>query len=136
LLSLQLYWSNGEVNDSIAPYFPVSGISVGEIFTPRLSGMMYVQTSYTARPYRVLSAKGGLGYFIRTDLKTFQDAELDPLSDSRLLGGELYCSLVWAPQSAIMITARGGAFVPGLGKAFVSDKDVVVKASIGAMVSF
>jgi hypothetical protein len=136
LLSVRVRWASGAVNDTIGAFFPVSGISAGEIFTPRFSGVMHAQASYTARPHSSFSAEGGFGYFIRTDLETLSEGELDPAADSRALGGELYVSLVWAPQSAIRLTAGAGAFFPQMGGAFVSDAETRIKASFGAVISF
>jgi hypothetical protein len=136
LLSFRLLWSSGKVNDSIGAFFPVSGITPGEIFTPRLQALIHARAAYRVRPFNTFSVEGGLGYFIRTDLETLQDEELDPSSDSRLLGGEFYASLVWVPQSVLRFTAEGGAFFPGLGGAFVPDADIRWKASLSAAVSF
>jgi hypothetical protein len=141
LLSLKVYWSSGRVNDGIAPYFPVSGIGVGEIFSPRLSAMMYLKAAYRLRPYKTVNAEAGAGYFIRTDLQTLQDGELTPpdtglASESRLLGGEIYGSLGWTPQSALGFNARGGVFFPGWGGAFESGTKPRWNVSVGAFVSF
>ncbi|WP_148257262.1 hypothetical protein [Treponema primitia] len=135
LLSFQMRWSSGRMDSFFAPFFPVSNIAVGEIFTPRLTGLMQLKAAYSIRPHTNFSAEAGAGYFIRTDLETLQDANLDPALDSRFLGGELYCSLIWAPQSTLRLTAGGGAFFPGLGGAFASDTGIRWKASLGLMVS-
>jgi hypothetical protein len=133
LLSLQLRWSSGRMNDVIGAYLPVSGISAGEIYTPRLQGLMYASAIYKVRPLPALSAEAGAGYFIRTDLETLQDGLT---ADSYTLGGELYGSLVWTPQSIISITTGGGAFFPGWGGAFVTGAKIRWKARVGIMVSF
>jgi hypothetical protein len=134
LLSLHLRWSSGSTNGGISAHLPVSGISAGEIFTPRLPGPMYGGAAYTVRPLTVLSANAGAGYFIRTDLETLQDKELTAVSPA--LGGELYGSLVWAPQSALSISAGGGAFFPGWGGAFIAGAAIRWKARLGMTVSF
>jgi hypothetical protein len=132
------------VNNSVEAYRSISGVSVGEIFTFPLSGMAHANISYMARLQRTLSVSGGAGYFMRTDFETplNQDAywELKPHSDSpageRFLGGELFGSLTWAPQSALQITAKAGVFLPGLGGAFISSLKPQWKASLGTTVSF
>ncbi|MFP3043922.1 hypothetical protein LQZ19_19075 [Treponema primitia] len=136
LLSLQLRWSSGRGEDFIDAYFPVSSIPVGEIFPSRLSGLMYIKSAYMVRPHKSFSAEAGLSYYIRTDLTTLQDREFDPPSDSRLLGGECYGSLVWAPQSLIRLSAEGGLFFPNLGGVFISGTELRWKAALGAVVSF
>ncbi|GHT87650.1 hypothetical protein FACS1894137_15200 [Spirochaetia bacterium] len=133
LLSLELRWSSGRVDDTLGAYLPVSGISVGEIYTPRFSGLLYAGTAYTVRLVEALSIKMGAGYFIRTDLETLQD---EFKKDAYTLGGELFGSLVWAPQSAISISAGGGAFIPGMGSAFGTNDKVRSKARLGMMISF
>jgi hypothetical protein len=123
------------VSDRIAAYRPVSGISAGEIFTPHLSALLFGRLAYTARPHRTFSLEGSFGYFIRTDTETLEDADIDLASSSRLLGGEAYLSLVWAPQAQFRITAGGGAFFPGMGGAFNKDADIRWKAKLGLIVS-
>ncbi|GHU06983.1 hypothetical protein FACS1894151_00620 [Spirochaetia bacterium] len=137
LLSLDVRWAIGQIdNETIGAYLPISRVTAGEIFTPGLPGLLYAKTSYTARLHKTFSLAGGCGYFIRTDLDNPFDAELDPDSDSRFLGGEIFTSLVWAPQSALRITADGGLFFPELGGAFVSDAKIRAKASVNVTVSF
>jgi hypothetical protein len=135
-LFLQARWSSGRMNDTIREYLPVNGIAVGEIFAPRLSGVLYGKASYMARPHTAVSFEGGFGYFVRTDVETLQDPDLDPNSGSRLLGGEVYGAVAWAPQSPLKLTARGGVFFPGMGKAFLSDASIRGKASLEVTVSF
>jgi hypothetical protein len=133
LLSLQLHWSSGKVNDTVGAFLPINGISPGEIFTPRFSGVMNAALSYSARLHNTLSAEGGFGYFIRTDTETLEEVFA---STSRALGGELYASVIWAPQSALRLTASGGAFFPQMGKAFPSDEKIRGKAKLSVIVSF
>jgi hypothetical protein len=135
MLSLQVRWSNGRVSDKVAAYQPISGISVGEVFTPYLSALMFTRLAYIARPHKTFSFEGAFSYFIRTDLKTLEDVDIDMASNSRLLGGELYGSLVWAPQAEFRITAGGGAFFPGMGGAFNEDADIRWKAKLALLVS-
>ncbi|WP_010258112.1 hypothetical protein [Treponema primitia] len=138
-LSLQFRWSSGRVNDTMGAFSPINSISPGEIFTPRFSALMYGKTAYTVRPHKTLSATAGAGYFIRTDTETLGDPEFDPNTGAdsrRLLGGEMYGFLVWAPDAVIRITALAGAFFPGWGDVFVSGAAIRWKTSLGLMVSF
>jgi hypothetical protein len=91
--------------------------------------------SYQARPRAVLSAGAGAAYFIRTDLETLGNEDPDKASDSRLLGGEVYGSLIWAPDPALRLTLGGGAFFPGWGGAFREDAPVRWKVNLGLIVS-
>jgi hypothetical protein len=76
-----------------------------------------------------------LGYFIRTDLETLGDADLDAGSESRLLGGELHGSLMWAPDAALMLNLGAGAFFPGWGGAFQGDAPIRWKVNLGLICS-
>jgi hypothetical protein len=91
--------------------------------------------SYRARPLAGLSAGAGAGYFIRTDLETLGDDDVDGDSDSRLLGGEVYGSLVFAPDPAFRLNLEGGAFFPGWGGAFREDAPVRWKVNLGMILS-
>jgi hypothetical protein len=138
-LSLQFRWSSGRVNDTMGAYFPINSISPGEIFTPRFSALLYGKTAYTVRPHKTLSTTASAGYFIRTDTETLGDPEFDPNTGAdshRLLGGEIYGFLVWAPDAVIRITALAGAFFPEWGDVFVSGADIRWKTSWGLTVSF
>jgi hypothetical protein len=91
--------------------------------------------SYQARPLGALSVGAGAGYFIRTDLETLGDGDLDGASESRLLGGEVYGTLVWAPDPALRLSFGGGAFFPGLGRAFREGAPVRWNVNAGLTVS-
>jgi hypothetical protein len=109
----ELRWGSGAVNSSIGAFTPVNGVAQGTVFSAALPGLMNARLSYTARPYRSFSFSLGGVVFWRTDLETFNDAELDAASGERFLGTEVSGSLVWAVQSALRLTAGGGAFFPG-----------------------
>jgi hypothetical protein len=135
LLSVQFLWTSGRSGEGVSAFVPVGGVSGGTIFDPGLRALMSAGLSYRVRPLAVFSAVAGAAYFIRTDLETLGDGDLDGGSDSRLLGGEVYGSLVWAPDPAFRLNLGGGAFFPGWGGAFRGDAPVRWKVSFGAMVS-
>ncbi|MDR0623984.1 MAG: hypothetical protein LBG10_06085 [Treponema sp.] len=135
LLSAKFLWTSGRTDDKVSAFTPVGGVSGGVIFDPGLRALISAGLSYQARPLAVLSAMAGAAYFIRTDLETLGDGELDGDSDSRLLGGELYGSLVWAPDPALRLNMGGGAFFPGWGGAFQEDAPVRWKVNVGLIVS-
>jgi hypothetical protein len=102
-------------------------LSLGVFYTgllPGLRALMSGGLSSRVRPLAAVSAGAGAAYFIRTDLETLGDRDVDGTSDSRLLGGELYSSLVWAPDPALRFNAGGGAFFPGWGGAFCAGAPV------------
>jgi hypothetical protein len=133
MLTAELQWGSGAVNEALGPFIPVSGITRGQVFTPALSGIMDAHLSYAARLHRAVSLNAALGVFFRTDVETFADADLDPASKNRYLGTEFYGQAVWAPQSPLRITVGGGAFFPG--GAFVNDAAPRWKLSAGMILS-
>jgi hypothetical protein len=134
MVSMRFRWSSGAVNEHVGAFTPVNTVAQGEIFTPRLSALMTANASYTVRAHRTLSLEAGAAYFMRTDTETGVDADIDPASQSRSLGAELYGSAVWAPDSALRLSAGGGAFLPG--SAFVPDTPVRWKIRAGVLVAF
>jgi hypothetical protein len=94
---------------------------------------MKAKLSYTARPHESFSFSLGAGCFWRSDTETFTDLELDGASTERYLGTEASGFLVWAAQSALRLTAGGGAFFPG--GAFVKDAGIRWKVNGGITLS-
>ncbi|MDR1058007.1 MAG: hypothetical protein LBL43_00515 [Treponema sp.] len=129
----ELRWGSGEVNRRIGAFRPVNGISQGTVFSAALGGVMNTRLSYTARPEEGFSFSLGAACFWRTDVETLSDAELDGASGKRFLGTEASGSLVWAVQSALRVTAGGGAFFPG--GAFVKDAKIRWKVNGGLALS-
>jgi hypothetical protein len=134
MLSAEFLWTSGQSNENIRAFTPVSGKNAGRVFDGGIGALARAAFSYRARPLTSFSLEAGAAYFIRTDLQTLMDTGLDGDSTSRLLGGELYGSLVWAPDPAFRFSAGGGAFFPG--RAFQKDAAVRWKADLGVIVSF
>jgi hypothetical protein len=135
LLSAKFLWTGGKTGDTGSSFVPVGGVGSGRIFDPGLGALMSAGLSYQALVLAGFSAEAGGAYFIRTDLGTLEDADLDEESDSRLLGGELFGSLIWAPDPALRLNLGGGAFFPGWGGAFRPDTPARWKANLGLIVS-
>jgi hypothetical protein len=135
LLSAELLWTSGRANNTLRAFTPVSGRSAGNVFDGGTGALMKASLSYRARPDARFSLEAGAGYFIRTDVETLGDADLDGASSSRLLGGELYGSLVWAPDPAFRLSAGGGAFFPGWGGAYREGAPVKWKVNAGLLMS-
>jgi hypothetical protein len=133
MFSAELRWGSGAVNKAIRPFMPINGIAQGNIFAPTLSGLMNGRLSYTVRPVDVFSVSATAAIFFRTDLETFTDPELDGASKDRFLGGEIYGQIIWAPQSAIWMTAGAGVFLPG--SAFSKEADPRGKVNVGFILS-
>jgi hypothetical protein len=135
LVSAKFLWTSGRSGDKTSAYIPVGGVSMGNIFDPGFRALMSAGLTYQARPLAGLSAGAGAAYFIRTDLESFGDADLDGAAESRLLGGEVYGTLVWVPDPAVRMNLGGGAFFPGWGGAFREDAAVRWKVNVGLIVA-
>jgi hypothetical protein len=135
LLSAEFLWTSGRSGEKIRAFTPVSGRNAGRVFDGGMGALMRAGLSYRARPAAGFSLEAGGAYFIRTDLETLVDSGLDGDSNSRLLGGELYGSLVWAPDPAFRLSAGGGAFFPGWGGAYREGAAVKWRADARVIVS-
>jgi hypothetical protein len=136
LLSAELLWTGGRISGKFRAFTPVSGTNGGRVFDGGTGALARAGLSYRARPLAGVSCETGAAYFIRTDVETLGDADIDGYSDSRLLGVELYGSAVWSPDSVFRFSAGGGAFFPGLGGAYRKDAPVRWKTNVGLIVSF
>jgi hypothetical protein len=128
LVSLGVRWGSGAVGgegDGLGPFLPVSAISQGNVVNSGLSGLTVICAAYTLRPHESLSLVLDGRYFF-----------LDNGADNKALGGELYGSVNWAPVTDIALTAGGGAFFPGTGKALPSGAPVQWLVSAGLTLSF
>jgi hypothetical protein len=135
MLSAEFLWTSGRSGEKICAFTPVSGQNAGRVFDGGIGALLRTGLSYRMRPAAGFSVEAGAAYFIRTDLETLWDSELDGDSTSRLLGGELYGSLIWAPDPAFRLSAGGGAFFPGWGGAYREGAPVKWKANVGLIVS-
>jgi hypothetical protein len=133
MVSGELRWGGGAVNEKLRAFTPVSRIAQGTIFTPVQAGLLTARSFYTVRPFRRLSVSAGGIVFWRSDLETFRDAELDRGSKERFLGGELYGQAAWGIQSALRLSCGGGVFFPG--GAFVEDAGIRWKITGGIILS-
>jgi hypothetical protein len=126
-------WSSGANEGArIIAFVPVTSIGQGQIFNPRLSGLMKVMGKYTVRPHQAFSSSLEGALFIRTDGETLTGTDY-PSSSSRYTGFELYGNLIWAPAEDLMVTLGGGAFFPGA--VFVPDTPVRWKVAVGLIFS-
>jgi hypothetical protein len=96
--------------------------------------LITIKGKYTAHLLQNFSASLEGTYFIRTDGETLVGTEYPP-SASRLLGGELYGSALWALFSDFILTLGGGVFFPQWGNTFDSDAPVRWKVSAGIIFS-
>jgi hypothetical protein len=134
LLQGELRWSSGAKNETIGAFTPLTATPQGQIFSPRLSGLLALKGKYTLRFFRNFSAAAEGSYFIRTDGETII-GENYPASGKRLLGGELYGTLMWAPATDLMVTVGGGVFLPQRGNSFAADAPALWKITAGFILS-
>ncbi|MDR3247907.1 MAG: hypothetical protein LBT39_03885 [Treponema sp.] len=134
MLSGEVRWSSGAADD-VAAFTPINSIAQGQVFTPKLSGLTAIKGQYTARLSKVFSASASGTYFIRTDGETLVGADYPASTTRRLMGGELYGNVLWAPVSDVVITLGAGAFFPGMGDVFVKQAPVLWKVTLGLILS-
>jgi hypothetical protein len=108
----------------------------GKVLRPESSGVAFLETAYTVRLHPRLAANVSGAYYFRTDTVTFQNPGMDRLSDSPLLGGEVYGGFSWSLFSDLLISAAGGVFFPRTGKVFAGDAALVYRAVLEAGISF
>ena len=135
-LSFTGWFSSGSWNDGIGAFIPLTMQARGKVLRPECSGIALLETTYTFRLHPSLAADLSGAYYFRTDTETFYHAGMDPLSNSPLLGGEVYGGLTWAPFSDVLISAGGGVFFPRTGKAFADNAGLIYRASLSASISF
>jgi hypothetical protein len=130
------WFSSGNWNDRLGVFIPLTMQARGKVLRPESSGAALLEAAYTAKLHPRFTTDVSGAYYFRTDTVTFYHPDIDPLSSSPLLGGELYGGLTWTPCSDLLISAGGGAFFPRMGKAFSDGADLIYRASLAASISF
>ncbi|MDR1903932.1 MAG: hypothetical protein LBQ88_16815, partial [Treponema sp.] len=134
--SFEAVFSSGAWNDRVKAFLPISTIAQGKVLRPKISGLALAEAAYMRRLFTALSAEVSAAYFFRTDTAAYTDPELDALSRSPLLGGEVYGGLTFSPVSDISFTLGGGVFFPQTGRAFIPDASLRWRVSLGTILSF
>jgi hypothetical protein len=90
--SLAGYISSGSAGEQLRPYFPVTAIAAGRIYTPSLTGLYTAELAYQLKPVDVfyLSAEGR--YFWRTTRDILPGTAGLNDSDKDNLGAEVWAS--------------------------------------------
>ncbi|MDR1374708.1 MAG: hypothetical protein LBJ24_07030 [Treponema sp.] len=135
-LSLTGWFASGAWNNRIGSFIPLTTQARGKVLRPESSGIALAETAYTVRLHPRLAADLSGAYYFRTDTETFQKTGVDRLSNSPLLGGEVYGGLSWAPFSDMLVSAGGGVFLPRTGKVFADDADLIYRVVLEASISF
>jgi hypothetical protein len=132
----EVRWSSGNAAEApVRAFAPITALGQGEVFTPKLAGLATLTGKYSARVHRTVSVSGSGTYFFRTDGDTLIGVDY-PASDSRMVGGELYGTILWAPASDLMLTLGGGAFLPKTGNVFDDSTPVRWRFATGIVFSF
>ncbi|MDR1099724.1 MAG: hypothetical protein LBL28_04510 [Treponema sp.] len=136
--SLRFRYASGlaDNNEAQGAFTPISDISQSSVFSADFSGLMAFSWIFTLRPLESLSIVKESNFLMRTDLATFTAEGLDPLSESHVLGLELYLSLIWAPFSDLGLSAGGGVFFPLPESAFYRDTPPKWNVSLDVILSF
>jgi hypothetical protein len=134
--SFEAVFSSGAWNDRVKAFLPITTIAQGKVLRPKISGLALAEAAYTRRLHTTLSAEVSAAYFFRTDTGAYTDTELDALSLSPFLGGEVYGALTLAPVSDVSVTLGGGVFIPQTGSAFIPDASLRWRVSLGTILSF
>jgi hypothetical protein len=111
-LSVSGYVSSGSAGSELRPYFPVTAIAAGEVFTPSLSGLYTAKLAYELNPLDALYVAITGRYFWRTTRDIIPGIAGSSDSEADNLGLEVYGSGVWAPRSDLSFSLGGGVFFP------------------------
>jgi hypothetical protein len=133
-LSAAAYVSSGSVGSELRPYFPLTAIAAGEVFTPSIAGLYTVKLAYQVNPLDALYVDIRGVYFWRTTRDIIPGISESIDSDSDNLGLEVYGSSVWAIRSDLSFSLGGGLFFPS-GPVKDADTPLMWKIKIAAAVS-
>ncbi|MDR3248597.1 MAG: hypothetical protein LBT39_07410 [Treponema sp.] len=127
-------FSSGVADRYVRPYFPVSAIAEGEVYTPTPSGLYTVKLMYEANLVDTLYVNAAGRYFWRSTRDIIPGSAKTGASEEDQLGLELYGSTVWAPLSDLSFKVGGGVFFPD-GPLKEVDTPVMWKLEVTATVS-
>jgi hypothetical protein len=134
-LSVNGWFGSGKWSDRSGPFIPITTQARGKVLSPDSPGIALLEAAYTARIGSRLAADISGAYYFRTDKVSFQKTGMDALSDSPLLGGELYGGVTWAPFSDVLVSAGGGVFLPWTGKVFTGGTAPIYRAALDVSIS-
>ncbi|MDR3247369.1 MAG: hypothetical protein LBT39_01160 [Treponema sp.] len=104
--------SSGSVGGDLRPYFPVTVISAGEVFTPSIAGLYTAKVAYRIAPLRSLYVNVEGTYFWRTSRDIIPGTSATSNLDTNNLGAEFYLRTVWVPLSDLSFSLGWGMFFP------------------------
>jgi hypothetical protein len=111
-LFLAGFISSGSVGRELRPYFPVTAISAGEVFTPSIAGLYTAKLAYQVAPIESLYVNVEGTYFWRTSRDIIPGTSASSSVDADNLGAEFYLRTVWVPLSDLSLSLGWGMFFP------------------------
>jgi hypothetical protein len=111
-LSFTGFVSSGSVGRVLRPYFPVTSLADGEVFTPSLAGISTLKLSYQIKLTSLLYCSLTGRYFLRTTRDIIPGITSFNNSAVYSLGVEFYASAVWSILSDLSLNAGAGVFIP------------------------
>jgi hypothetical protein len=133
-ISLAGFISSGSSGGDLRPYFPVTSISAGEIYTPSITGLYTAKLLYQVNPLDSLYVDLAGCYFWRTTGDIIPGVVGTSDSDADNLGAEVYATLVWSPVSDLAFSMEGGLFFPA-GPVKAAETPILWKTKITATLS-
>jgi hypothetical protein len=126
LLRGEIRWTSGAGDDTARAFTPVTAIPRGRVFDPPLPGLLTLTGTYTRRIQTDWLASAEGACFITTS---------GAAESGRLLGGEVYGAVSWAPVSDFMASIGGGVFLPSPGNASAPSAPARWKLTAGLALS-
>lgn len=114
-LVLEGYVSSGSGDTGLAPFFPVSSVPAGDVFTPGQAGLATAAVRYQTASLNTLYLEIKGIYFWRTTTDIIPGVAAVPQEGGtgrKDLGAEMYLSAGWRPFSDLGFTLGGGIFLP------------------------
>lgn len=122
-----------DIGFNIYQFKPINEPTLGLVFTPRLSNLIFTELDYSLRPFAGQQRSAadsirvgitGRGFFRGYSGDIDYIDKFDPNSDSLYLGTELELGVAARVFSDLGLSLRGGVFVPGSGDrgAFSSER--------------
>jgi len=109
--------AGGQSSELMGAFIPITSKQQGRLFQPILSALTVLKLNYSARLSESMGTSITASYFIRNDLFTFNNYNIDTKDSGWYIGPELFARLVWNPASDLQFNLGAGIFAPALGDA-------------------
>jgi len=136
----------GNTEDDSSNFVPISGKSLGLVFSPKLGNIFLTQLSYSLKPFSNMGNSVLKNIQLElTDINFFRSTTglisengIDSASDSLYLGTEIDGTVNFRPFSDIGVSLSGGIFIPNNGSdgAFLDTRKVEFLSRLGLSFRF